>query len=137
MKKLCGDPLPNNPEPEPAKMMRCPSWMPAHGMKLWRKLVPKLIQLNIVTELDRPSLEAMCLAYHLMRQAGEEIACDGLTVKAERGDTVKKHPSFSVFKTNSDIYRKFAEMFGLSPMSRQRLDIKMPEPHDEREDLLT
>jgi P27 family predicted phage terminase small subunit len=121
----------------PVKRMLCPRWMPDTGKKLWRKLSPILTDLEILTELDRPTFEALCLSYSLMRASGEELA-KGLTVKAERGSTIKKAPQFTIYKTNADLYRKFAEMFALSPMVRKRLGIKTKMPTEkERSGILT
>lgn len=130
-----GRPPMDSPSPPPVKKLRCPSWIPKHGKKLWRRLCPQLMEEGIITEWDITSFEAMCMAYHMMREAQELIASEGLTVKAERGDTIKKHPAFTLYKENANLYRQFAELFGLSPVSRQRLKIK-PKEVDEMDDFL-
>lgn len=60
----------------------------------------------------------------MMRISEAELARDGLTVRDDRGG-VKKHPAAAIFKAASDTYSKHAELFGLSPISRQRLDVKV------------
>ena len=108
------------------KVLRCPAWMGKFGRDYWQDLAPRLIRANVLTELDKGSFEALCLSYHLMKQSGIELMNDGFTVKAERGDTVKKVPAFTVYKTNTDIYRKLAEGFGLMPLARERLTVQEP-----------
>lgn len=71
----------------------------------------------------------------MMRIAEAELARDGLTVRDDRGG-VKKHPAAAIFKTAGDTYSKNAELFGLSPISRQRLDVKVKEGPDPFEEFM-
>lgn len=116
----------NEPEPQLAKSFRCPSWIGKHGRELWRKIAPELLKAGVLTEWDRSSFETMCSNYHLLRMAEAELALAGLTVKDDRGG-IKKHPAASIFKAAGDTYAKHAELFGLTPISRQRLDVRVKE----------
>lgn len=116
---------PNVPKAEPLQVKECPEWMPATGRELWEELSVRLSESGVITVLDESALEALCLSYALMRQAAAEMLKEGFTVTGDKG-TIKKHPAFSIYKSNADTYRRFAEQFGLSPLARQRLDL--PEP---------
>jgi len=109
--------------------------MGEYGAKLWRKIAPELLKAGVLTEWDRSSFETLCSSYHMMRKAEAELALDGLTVRDDRGGT-KKHPAAAIFKAASDTYSKHAELFGLSPLSRQRLDVKAKEEPNEVEKFL-
>lgn len=125
----------NTPEPPPAKVFRCPAWIGKYGRELWRKIGPELLKAGVLTEWDRSSFETLCSSYHMMRIAEAELARDGLTVRDDRGGT-KKHPAAAIFKAASDTYSKHAELFGLSPISRQRLDVKVKKEPDAVEEFL-
>lgn len=125
----------NTPEPPRAKTFRCPVWMGKHGQELWRKIAPQLLKAGVLTEWDRSSFETLCSNYHMMRISEAELARDGLTVRDDRGG-VKKHPAAAIFKAASDTYSKHAELFGLSPVSRQRLDVKVQQEPNKYEKFL-
>ncbi len=120
----------NNPDPMKLKVFRVSPWLPTEAKELWKRVSPELLRLKVLSALDKPSFEAMCLAYSLMKQAGEELSHSQLTVTGERG-SLKKHPIFSIYKTNAELFLKFSELFGLSPRSRELLSI---DPNDEVDD---
>ena len=124
-RSLTGQKKKGVPEPERVKAFNCPSWMPPLGREWWGKVAPQLLALNILTELDKGSFEATALAYGLMRLAAKQLLDDGFTIKGDRGGE-KRHPASEVYKANVTIFQKGCERFGLDPMSRQRMDIKMP-----------
>ncbi len=138
-KMITGNPggrrIGNTPEPQPAKSCRCPSWIGKHGRELWRRVAPELLKAGILTMWDKSSFETMCSSYHMMRIAEAELAKEGLTVKDDRGG-VKKHPAAAIFKASSDTYSKHAELFGLTPVSRQRLDVKVKDELSQAEKFL-
>ncbi|MBU2548372.1 MAG: phage terminase small subunit P27 family [Proteobacteria bacterium] len=117
----------NAKEAEASRAFRCPSWMPKHGKEFWGKYARTLMDMGVLTEVDRATFEALCLSYALMREAAEQMVSEGPVVPHERGG-VKKNPAFTVYKENVEQFRKLAESFGLSPLSRQRLDVKEPQP---------
>ena len=116
------------------KEFPCPSWMPAFGKEFWDKIAPSLLHGGILTELDRQSFEGLALSYCLMRQAGLQLVEEGFTVKSERG-TIKKHPTFSVYKANAELFLKFSEVFGLSPRARELLGLHIPSKEEDDNDL--
>jgi len=125
LKRLTGDRPLNNPTPEKVFRLPCPKWIHGHGRNLWRSQAPSLIEAGVLTRWDVPAFQALCVSYGLMMQAAQELTEEGLKVPAERGGSSKKHPAHTVFRANSETFRKFAELFGLAPLARQRLDIKV------------
>ena len=131
LKQLTGNPggrrIQNNPQPLLlTKMPSCPDYITGHGRMLWKDLGPKLIAVKILTELDISMFGTLCVAYARMQDALDELTSDGLTIKGERGH-LKKNPAFTVYKSYSEMFRRVAGDFGLTPTSRMKLDIKIPE----------
>lgn len=100
--------------------LRCPSHLPEHGKQLWRKIVPQLEAGGGVSELDRPSLEAICLNYAHMREAAETIAREGLLVRGAKGNTVR-HPAVMIFQASAGALKSWCSEFGLSVGARSLL----------------
>ncbi len=123
-RSLTGAKLKNIPDPEKVKVFKCPSWMPDLGRAWWEIVAPQLIQLQILTELDRGTFETTAMAYALLRKAGEQLVDDGFTITGDRGE--KRHPALGAYKTNVEIFLKGCERFGLDPQARQRMDITIP-----------
>lgn len=124
IKRLAGNPgkRPLNdrePKPRPANVKMPRGVLPKHGQKLWRQLAPLLLELGVLTEVDLPALEMMCLHYALARQALEEVNEIGLTIE-EDGKT-KKNPAMQAFRENSQAYKQLLVEFGLTPSSRSRI----------------
>jgi P27 family predicted phage terminase small subunit len=107
--------------------MRCPSWLKGHARQFWKRIAPQLQAAGILTELDLEGLAALALAYATMRQAGDDLLRQGFCVDDAR-QSIKKNPSFSVYSTSVDAFRRLGEQFGLFPKARQTMDIQQPKP---------
>ena len=124
IKKLAGNPGKRSlndqePKPRPADVKMPRGVLPKHGQKLWRGLAARLVELGVLTEVDLPAFEAMCLHYALARQALEEVEEHGLTIQ-EEGKT-KKNPAMQAFRENMTAYKSLLVEFGLTPSSRSRI----------------
>jgi P27 family predicted phage terminase small subunit len=124
IKKLAGNPGKRKlnelePKPGPTKAPMPRGVLPKHGQKLWRSLAPKLIKLGVLSEVDLPAFEMMCLHYALARMAMEEVEEIGLTIE-EEGKT-KKNPAMQAFRENAAAYKQLLVEFGLTPSSRSRI----------------
>lgn len=130
-KERDGEQSPKNPEPEPLLEMPCPAWMPAHGKRLWNDLAPKLIEQRILTEWDQAGFELLCMAYHNARTAQTELAKVGMFATAGHGGP-KTHPALGAFGIASSSFNKFADVFGLTPMARKRIDLNIVASREEK-----
>lgn len=102
-----------------AAALRCPSYLPDHGKALWRKIVPEL-QRQGISVLDAPSLEALCIAYAMMRQSAEILARDGAIIEGARGNPVR-NPAMLTFIAAQTAVKSWAAEFGLSLSARSML----------------
>lgn len=140
MKRLAGNPGKrrlDGGEPQPKIVApRAPRGrLPDAGKRLWRYLVPKLADLGLLTELDTTALEMMCLHYATAVEAETLLREEGLVTIGAKGGLVK-HPAVQILRDNSIAFRQYAEQFGLTPSSRSRITMPMPEEPDELEALL-
>ena len=133
IKKLAGNPGKrplnhNEPRPGPVDHKIPRGRLPKEGQRLWKELAPKLTELGVLTEVDLPAFEMLCLHYALARQALDEIDETGLTI-FEEGKT-KKNPAMQAFRENSQAYKSLLVEFGLTPSSRSRIvtDVLEDEP---------
>jgi len=92
------------------------------GKRLWRTLAPRLGRVGLLTEVDKATLEMLCLHYQMVRQAVDAIEEYGLFAAGSQGQTVA-HPAVAILNANSAAFRRYATEFGLTPSSRTRLEI--------------
>ncbi len=125
-------------EPRPPVLRRpCPSWLPPEGKRLWRYLAPRLAGLGVLSEVDLPAFELMCVHYATAREAALQIGKDGVMVpdpahRAEDGSVpMRKHPALQVLRDSSTAFRGYAATFGLTPVDRGRLSVPEEEPMDD------
>jgi P27 family predicted phage terminase small subunit len=141
LKLLTGNPgkrAINRAEPKPAKAKkgsrRVPAWLSPDGKREWKRVVPELERLGLLTKIDDGALEGMCAAYARALEADRHVKNGGLTVMTDKG-FVLQNPAVAISRLSWTQYRQFASEFGLTPGSRTRIrttDQKPPaDPDDE------
>lgn len=96
-----------------------PSELDDEARAEWRRIVPELMAVGVLTVVDRGVLANYCMAWSRWLKAEKEIATGGITVSTEHG--LRKHPAISVAEGAQRIMLAFLQQFGLSPVSRARL----------------
>lgn len=132
LKKLKGNPgrrpLPADEPTLPAARMKKPRGLQKKHLaaaRLYDALANELAAAGITTAIDAPAFRLMAEHYGLALQAAQIIAVEGLMTVDERG-LPRKHPMLQVLRDNSEMYRKLAAEFGLTPSSRSRLSVASP-----------
>jgi P27 family predicted phage terminase small subunit len=123
----------NKAEPQPTKLstnLRPPAWLDPVAADRWRKLVPELRALGLLTVVDIDSLEAYCKAYSRWREAEEFLDDSGMTTRTESGYS-QQRPQVAIARGYAEQMRKFASEFGLTPASRSRLAPSLTDPGEE------
>lgn len=138
-------PLPENePKPRP-KAPACPSFLDAEGKRLWKKLAPKLERMGLLTEVDGEVFTTLCTAWSQFVACGKFIKEENqsLMQKVDRPDPdggtheeIKVSPYVTLQKQLSEVIRKLASEFGLSPRGRTGLSVGT-EKNDDGADLLS
>ena len=121
----------NAPKPRPVADTP-PAWLDAEALELWHTIGPRLEKLGLLTELDGAAFAVLCSQYGIMRQAAAEISTAGATTTDSRG-TPKKNPATSVYNQAAQLWRLMAADFGLTPLSRGRLDVHQVTDEEARE----
>jgi P27 family predicted phage terminase small subunit len=123
-----------HPRPRPIAP-KCPQSLEPAAREHWRKLAPRLERLGLLTEIDGPAFERYCRYYSLWVQAREEIDRDGATVPGYRGGE-RKHPALTTLFRCEALMGEFMKAFGLTPLSRSRLNITEPSDEEHRRRML-
>jgi P27 family predicted phage terminase small subunit len=118
-----------HPKPPPV-VPSCPRWLPPAARTLWRSVVPQLEELGVVGGPDVATLEAYCLTYSRWRSAEALLEKEGLVVDGHR-NAPRKHPAAQLARDYQAAMLTLAKQLGLTPASRQTLDVAALSPVDE------
>jgi len=98
----------------------CPAWLPAAAKVEWRRIVPELRAVGLVTRLDRAGLSAYCLAWAELQEATQILGREGRILVS------KVHPAVKLQRDAFTRLKQFLAEFGLTPASRTRFDVQRP-----------
>ena len=143
LKKLRGNPGQRKlnedfPKPDPTRPA-CPRWLDKEAKAEWKRIVPALHEVGMITKVDRTALAGYCSAYSRWRRA-EEALRDGFTYQyIDTGFKTKEavKPEVKIAQESLKQVRMFCAEFGLTPSSRGRMQVPdLPKGEDEMEKLL-
>ncbi len=113
----------NEPRPPKADNLYAPTYLTdVNALAEWRRVVPVLDKLGLITAVDKTALANYCMAFAKVMAAEKEIEEDGITVKGRTGPI--KNPAFTVWDASMKQMRAYANEFGLTPAARPKLSIK-------------
>ena len=131
----------NEPKPKPIAP-KCPSWLKkdkvAHAE--WKRVVPKLEKLGLLTEVDGAALEGYCKAYSRWVEAETQMDQLKSTVFKPNKDTnyIQQLPQVSIAQKYLAVVKAFCSEFGLTPSARSRMTLPgQVEEEDPMEALLS
>lgn len=129
-------PLPKNePKPDPISP-KCPSWLDKDAKKEWKRIVPELEKLGLITIIDGTALAGYCQGYSLFKQATEVIRDNGLTceyINKNGAKNTRKRPEVDIAFQSFQVIKAFCAEFGLTPSARGRMT--MPGKKEEADPL--
>ena len=122
----------NDCEPQPrATTPRCPEHLDAEAKKEWKRLIPILRRMKVLTEADWMTLANLCQAWSTMVQAQKKLTEMGILYKSPSG-YIQQSPLLSVVTHYIDIVTKLPREFGLTPAARSRMVAQTEtEPEDD------
>jgi P27 family predicted phage terminase small subunit len=123
VRQLRGNPgkRPIKPAPKAVPVApSCPSWLSATARAEFRRVLPELSRLNIVSNLDRAILSAYAQAYATMVAASNEMGSSPI-IEGQRSKEPVKSPAFTVFVQATTLMVSLAKELGLTPYSRARM----------------
>jgi len=111
------------------ELPRCPPHLDAEAKREWRRIVPRLGTLGILSRLDTAALAAYCQCWSRWVEAETKLRETGLVVKTPQG-FAQANPYLSIARQALADMRRFLSEFGLTPVSRHRLLRDAEEPDD-------
>ncbi len=143
IKKLEGNrgkrPLPKN-EPMPDNTPpACPSWLPPTAKTEWKRIVPELERLGLLTVVDMAALAGYCEAYARWVKAAKKLK-DSFTYEVtDKFGNRKQHkkPEVDIARDALSQVKAFCTEFGLTPSSRGKMSVSgRPSEQDPLDKLL-
>ena len=88
----------------------------------WGRISRELHKLGLLTEIDRPALEAYCQAYGRWAEVSRLMKAPEFSwiITTPKGAQIQ-NPLVGVANTSVEIMRKFLAEFGMTPSSRSRV----------------
>ncbi|MEV8466621.1 phage terminase small subunit P27 family [Fluviibacterium sp. DFM31] len=118
---------PNEPRPEVARP-DVPDHLTDAARQEWDRVVVKVVDLGLMSDLDRAALAAYCQAYGrwvaaeraLARVAAKDALTEGLMLRTKTGNAIQNPLVGAANKAMADMVR-YASEFGLTPSARTRV----------------
>ena len=141
----------NEPEPTTVSVndiRRPSSHLNRYAKRFWKDVVSELVETGVLTVIDWTAFELCCDSYGTYMEAKEAIyhPRDPLTGKRQKrslseylqGKNSQTVPELSVMNKGKEDFLKYANVLGLNPVARNRIDIpgRKPEEIDPMEELL-
>ena len=99
------------------KLWTMPANLGEYGSDLYASVGRKAVQNGTLEDSDRSMFISLCQSWQLSQMAWTDIIANGIVADGDR-KTIKKAPSFTIYKASMDNYVRLCTHFGLSPLSR-------------------
>lgn len=121
----------NPAEPKPAiKLPTCPRHLDPVARKEWRRVARTLVDLGILTPIDRAVLVAYCRAWSLYVEADRKVQEQGSMLTSTKTGLPYQNPYLNQLTAASKDMVRYATELGMTPASRSRIDAKPPTKGD-------
>jgi len=118
----------NEPQPD-ASIPDCPAFVKGEARKEWKRIVPELEKLGLLTRIDMAGLAAYCVAFGRWADAERELRKHGVTQTSPNG-YVQTSAHLHIANKAMEQMHKFLVQFGLTPAARSRVSVS-PMPDDD------
>jgi P27 family predicted phage terminase small subunit len=119
----------------PSPPLEPPDDLTPHAAALWRRLVPRLIELEMVKDIDAVAMTLLCETFAVWKEARQELADAGTTYEAPDSKLVKRNPAAAIASQASKDLLALLTQFGLTEAARRRLGIDLEETGESQDDL--
>jgi P27 family predicted phage terminase small subunit len=114
----------------------------AEARREWKRIVPELLRLGVLTVVDGKALASYCHAFARWQEAEKDIKKFGLVVEEpvlmkiddELIDSgyirLKRNPAVGISFEAQKVMKSFLVEFGLTPASRSRIRVEKPAEAD-------
>jgi len=133
----------NEPKPELSRPT-CPQHLSGAAKYEWRRIVPELEKLGLLSQIDRAALAAYCSAYGRWVEAENQLRQLALMSPQTKGllyktpnDNLIINPLVRISKDSLELMHRYLVEFGMTPASRTRIATAVnPESDDPMDKLL-
>jgi P27 family predicted phage terminase small subunit len=131
-----GNRNPREPTPPPGRP-RCPRWLAPEAKRAWKRLVPQLDAMGVLTRLDANALARYCQLWARWRTADEFVQTQG-EVYLDKDDAgrvkgVRSYPQARIATQLAEQLLRIEQQFGMTPSARARLAApQVPEQGDDK-----
>ncbi|MDY6796970.1 MAG: phage terminase small subunit P27 family [Actinomycetota bacterium] len=120
----------NHPKPDPVAPT-CPRWLSHRAKYEWKRIVPELENLGLLTKIDRAALAGYCENLALVAIATEVISAHYKKYKKLTYEYENKNgaineipiPEIKIAREAWLLVHRFEVEFGMTPSSRTRIDL--------------
>ena len=118
----------NTREPQPAVgTPHIPEWLSEDARKVWKRLVPQLRAMKVLTLVDADALAAYCHIYTRWRDAEDFLTKHGMVypIRDDQGRVkcMQQFPQVAIARNLLLVMRAYQQEFGLTPAARARIVI--------------
>ncbi len=124
----------HEPQPQP-RLPRAPEHLGEAARKEWQRAGRFLLQLGLVSDLDRAALAAYATVYGRWVEAEQALSTHGVLIKSPNGFPMQS-PYLAVANRALEQMRSLLSEFGMSPASRTRVAGVQLDEDDPFEDYL-
>ena len=111
----------NHDEPIPPEgVPECPTHLNEAGREEWYRLVDALVEMRVVTMVDRAVLAAYCQAYGRWVEAEEKLKETPVLIRTPSG-YVQQSPWLTISNRQMELMGRYMAELGLTPASRSRI----------------
>lgn len=111
----------NHDEPIPPEgIPDCPPHLNEAGREEWYRLVDALVEMRVVTIVDRAALAAYCQAYGRWVEAEEKLKETPVLIRTPSG-YVQQSPWLTISNRQMELMGRYMAELGLTPASRSRI----------------
>lgn len=109
----------------PVENIKAPKYLDKVAKKEWKRVVPILIEIGVLSKVDSAALEAYCTAYSIMVNAATSLAEPehSTLVYTTSNDAQQQLPQVGIFNTAAKQVKMFCSEFGLTPVARMRMTL--------------
>ena len=126
---------PNEPAPEKGAP-KMPTGLTIEARKEWRRVVPVLEKIGMLSVVDRAALVVYCEAWSDYLAASAALRTYGDWIEGTRGTQVR-HPAAMAKKEAIATIKAFCLEFGMTPSARSRITLPGQSPEADMESLLS
>ena len=125
----------DEPRADPTKP-RCPSWLPDRAKRVWRRLIPRLERMGILSRCDRNALVRYCHTQGMWEDTVEWLVAHGTVFPDKdvsgRVIALKEYPQVATMIKLGEQLLRLERQFGLTPSARAELAITKENPLENR-----